>query len=81
MLDMMECGFGTQTAGAVAGGYGTGSAIANATEEYNGTSWTTCNTRPLECRILQRVGGSVGTQTDALHFWRFIRIHQKQNQL
>ena len=59
---MNGMGFGTQTAGAVAGGHGT-AAIANV-EEYNGTSWTNATALANP----QRIGGSVGTQTDALIF-------------
>ena len=55
-------GFGTQTAGVCAGGYGTAN-ISNV-EEYNGTSWTNATAMASP----QRIGGSVGTQTDGLIF-------------
>lgn len=57
-----RCGSGTETAGLVAGGQST--VTSNATEEYNGTSWTTVNTRPYSA------GSSMGsgTQTAALNY-------------
>ena len=52
---------GTQTAGYAAGG-ATPGGRSNATEEYNGSSWTTVNTVPVS---LSSRGGA-GTQTAAL---------------
>ena len=54
---------GTQTAGYAAGG-STPGPRSNATEEYNGSSWTTVNTVPVS---LSSRGGA-GTQTAAVLF-------------
>ena len=55
---------GTQTSGLAAGGATGPSGKSNATEEYNGSSWTTVNTVPVS---LSSRGGA-GTQTAGLLF-------------
>jgi len=55
---------GTQTSGLAAGGATGPTGKSNATEEYNGSSWTTVNTVPVS---LSSRGGA-GTQTAALFF-------------
>ncbi len=52
-------GAGTQTASLIVNGYGPG--FSNATEEYNGSSWSTQNTAPFS--VYNSAGG--GTQTAA----------------
>jgi hypothetical protein len=59
-------GFGTQTAAVAAGGVGT--AAFASVEEYNGTSWTSVTSLANP----QRLGGSVGTQTDGFIFGGFL---------
>ena len=55
---------GTQTSGLAAGGATGPTGKSNATEEYNGSSWTTVNTVPVS---LSSRGGA-GTQTAGLLF-------------
>jgi hypothetical protein len=57
-------GCGTQTEALAFGGYIPGPIIFSATEEYNGTSWTTVNSLNTARQDL----GAAGTQTAALAF-------------
>jgi len=55
-------GFGTQTAAVYAAGQNPGGPASNATEEYNGTSWTSVNNYPTSATA----GGTAGTLTAGL---------------